>query len=245
MPSDVPNMLPDVDGPVSFVVVSANAPLPQRNGDKAAALEKSLEDAHILKLNLAEGKKDQLAFLQVVLPAATRFIKERLARGDAICVCCATGKDASVGIALAALQLFFDDRGQLLQSGAAGAWSRFHCEERTICIIADSRVTRLHRKQGLDPDATAMDHLEQACGEPVARHAKTLERVPALFSVLPPPVNLELASSKYPDQKGAHNIQFRSSASMYRYVQHSQFHYTRTHTLRLLQLDRHELHARR
>ncbi|KAI1791152.1 initiator tRNA phosphoribosyl transferase [Ganoderma leucocontextum] len=120
MPSDVADTLPDADGPVSFVIVSATAPRPQPNGDNAADLEQLSKEEHVLRLQLAEGKKDQLAFLQVVLPTATRFIKERLARGDAICVCCDTGKDAGVGIALAALQLFFDDRGQLLEPAATG-----------------------------------------------------------------------------------------------------------------------------
>ena len=122
MPSDVANTLPDADSPVSFVIVSANAPLPQSDRDNGTELEELQKDPHILRLKLAEGKKDQLAFLQTVLPAATRFIKARLAHGDAICICCDTGKDASVGIALAALQLFFDDRGALLETGAAGAW---------------------------------------------------------------------------------------------------------------------------
>ncbi|KAM5543053.1 hypothetical protein V8D89_003437 [Ganoderma adspersum] len=123
MPSDVANTLSGADGPVSFVIVSADAPLPQSDRDNGTELEQPQpqKDPHILRLKLAEGKKDQLAFLQTVLPAATRFIKARLARGDAICVCCGTGKDASVGIALAALQLFFDDRGALLEPGAAGS----------------------------------------------------------------------------------------------------------------------------
>ena len=132
MPSAIPDTLPDADGPVSFIVVSANDSLPQpsASGDQATNLEQSSQDAHILKLKLAEGKKDQLAFLLTILPAAMRFIQARLARGDAICVCCDTGKDASVGIVLAALQLFFDDRGRLLEpgTGAAGAWFRSSIE---------------------------------------------------------------------------------------------------------------------
>ena len=132
MPSDVASTLPGADGPVSFVIVSANAPLPQSDRDNGTELEETQKDPHILRLKLAEGKKDQLAFLQTVLPAATRFIKARLTRGEAICVCCDTGKDASVGIVLTALQLFFDDRGALLEPGAAGVWSRFQCTARTF-----------------------------------------------------------------------------------------------------------------
>lgn len=107
MPTEPPTTLLGVDGPISYVVISANAPPPQE-GDL-----QSLVQAHILRLRMAEGKKDQLHFLQSILPESTRYIKERLAVGDAICVCCDSGKDASVGVALAALQLFFDDEGTL------------------------------------------------------------------------------------------------------------------------------------
>nr|VWO95737.1 Acyl-homoserine-lactone synthase (EC (Autoinducer synthesis protein) [Ganoderma boninense] len=126
MPSEVPCTLPGADSPVSFVIVSAHTPLPQSCSDNDIELAEPQKDPqpqkdpHILRLKLAEGKKDQLAFLQTVLPAATRFIKARLARGNAVCICCDTGKDASIGIALAALQLFFDDGGALLEPGAAG-----------------------------------------------------------------------------------------------------------------------------
>ncbi|KAL1938517.1 hypothetical protein VTO73DRAFT_11540 [Trametes versicolor] len=111
MPSEPPITLPGVDGSVSYVVISANAPPPQE-GDA-----QPLVAAHILRLRMAEGKKDQLHFLQSILPESTRYIKERLAVGDAICVCCDSGKDASVGVVLAALQLFFDDQGTLQVRG--------------------------------------------------------------------------------------------------------------------------------
>lgn len=107
MPSEPPTTLLGVDGSVSYVVISANAPSPQE-GDP-----QSLVPTHILRLRMAEGKKDQLHFLQSILPESTRYIKERLTAGDTICVCCDSGKDVSVGVALAALQLFFDDEGTL------------------------------------------------------------------------------------------------------------------------------------
>ena len=129
MPADVPNTLPGVDGPVSFVVVSAVAPPSQQDetGTDASTDQEDEahgEERHVLRLTLAEGKKGQLTFLQTILPASTHYIMARLQRGDAVCVCCDSGKDTSVGIALAALQLFFDDQGQLREPGAAGAYAR-------------------------------------------------------------------------------------------------------------------------
>ena len=68
-------------------------------------------------------------------------------------------------------------------------------------------MTRPHRKQGLDPHTAAVDHREQACGKPVARDAEARERVPALLSVLPAPVNLTPASPSTPlTRKGPHII---------------------------------------
>ncbi|KAI0827991.1 initiator tRNA phosphoribosyl transferase [Trametes gibbosa] len=107
MPSEPPIALQDVARPVSYVVISANTPPPEDAAGHPGP-------AHILRLRMAEGKKDQLHFLQSVLPGSMRYIRRRLARGDTVCVCCDSGKDASVGVALAALQIFFDDQGDLL-----------------------------------------------------------------------------------------------------------------------------------
>ncbi|KAJ6491677.1 initiator tRNA phosphoribosyl transferase [Mycena vitilis] len=60
------------------------------------------------------GKKGQLQFLQDVLPRATAFARTQLEAGRRVCAACETGADMSVGIALAVLQLFFDDDGELV-----------------------------------------------------------------------------------------------------------------------------------
>ncbi|KAI0753162.1 initiator tRNA phosphoribosyl transferase [Daedaleopsis nitida] len=143
MPSGLAPVLPIMNDPVSYVVVSSTMPLPEP--DSASEIKRN-SPSHLLRLQLAEGKKDQIHFLQHVLPASTRFIKERLARGDAVCVCCDTGRDASVGIALAALQLFFNDNGKLLDHAATIA-NKESIRTRLQWIIASrpqanpSRVT--------------------------------------------------------------------------------------------------------
>ncbi|KAI0359563.1 initiator tRNA phosphoribosyl transferase [Trametes cingulata] len=107
MPSVPSATLPGVDGEVSYVLVSSSTISSDNDG--------TLPDSgYVLRLMMAEGKKDQLHFLQNVLPRSTRYIQERLGKGNKVCICCDSGKDASVGIALAALQLFFDDAGSLL-----------------------------------------------------------------------------------------------------------------------------------
>ncbi|KAF8150611.1 initiator tRNA phosphoribosyl transferase [Crassisporium funariophilum] len=60
------------------------------------------------------GKKGQAHFLQVILPAAMVFIRRNLAAGKRVCVACESGKDLSVGVVLAALQLFFADTGSII-----------------------------------------------------------------------------------------------------------------------------------
>ncbi|KAI0369025.1 initiator tRNA phosphoribosyl transferase [Pilatotrama ljubarskyi] len=114
MPAEPSAALPGLDGEVSYVIISASAPLSDSE-------DGSLGSEHVLILKMAEGKKGQLHFLQHVLPESTRYMQRRLANRNKICICCDSGKDASVGVALAALQLFFDDDGALLvkEDGAA------------------------------------------------------------------------------------------------------------------------------
>ncbi|TBU21232.1 initiator tRNA phosphoribosyl transferase-domain-containing protein [Dichomitus squalens] len=118
MPSDVPNTLADVDGRVSFIVVSATAHVPQTDTPAAERVDgnQTLPDQH------------------------------RSQRGDTVCVCCDSGKDASVGIALAALQLFFDDQGQLLEHGAAASAASKESIRTRLLEANPSRVTlkRVH-----------------------------------------------------------------------------------------------------
>ena len=109
MPSDLPRTLPDSERKMSYVVISAKSGLSGEGNDSDAP-----RPEYILRLQMAEGKKDQILFLQSIVPEATRYIKERLSKGDCVCVCCDSGKDASVGVVLAALQLFFDECGVLV-----------------------------------------------------------------------------------------------------------------------------------
>ena len=121
MPSEPQSSLPGVDGSVSFVVVS-DAPFPVQPtsldpSEEGAIGELQAVDSTTFYVSLAEGKKGQLAFLQTVLPTCMTYIRMRLERGDRVCVCCDSGRDAGVGVALAALQLFFDDAGTLRSEG--------------------------------------------------------------------------------------------------------------------------------
>ncbi|EPT00399.1 hypothetical protein FOMPIDRAFT_150630 [Fomitopsis schrenkii] len=103
LPSTLPRAIPGIADEISYVLVSSTA-LPA--GDNAGS-------EHILRLRMAEGKKEQILYLQSVLPRSMTFIESRLSKGESVCVCCDSGKDASVGVVLAALQLFFDDAGVL------------------------------------------------------------------------------------------------------------------------------------
>ncbi|TFK28600.1 initiator tRNA phosphoribosyl transferase [Coprinopsis marcescibilis] len=64
-----------------------------------------------LTLRGPTGKKSQIYFLHEVLPKGLAFIKKELDAGHDICVACPTGKDLSVGLALAAISAYFDEEG--------------------------------------------------------------------------------------------------------------------------------------
>ncbi|KAI0741054.1 initiator tRNA phosphoribosyl transferase [Earliella scabrosa] len=137
MPSELPSELLNVCGPVSFVVISAIVPCPDESAAADGDEEDSSEVQHVFRLRLAEGKKDQIHFLQHVLPEATRYIKARLAERHTVCVCCDSGRDASVGVALAALQLFFDEKGEpVVERQAAVPASKESIRTRLQWIIA-------------------------------------------------------------------------------------------------------------
>lgn len=64
-----------------------------------------------LPIDVEEGKRGQYHYLQNCLPLALAFVETHLRAGSQICFSCDTGKDLSVGVALAALQKFWDSDG--------------------------------------------------------------------------------------------------------------------------------------
>ncbi|CCM05216.1 uncharacterized protein FIBRA_07426 [Fibroporia radiculosa] len=129
--SDLPSPLPrNLDGSVerlSFVMIASA--VPSNPGSLTATDSES-----ILRLHLSEGKKDQLYYLQHILPRATKFIGSQLAKGVPVCICCEHGTDASVGVAVAAAQLYFDDEGRYLQSREEQTTLRTLSPPSTECL---------------------------------------------------------------------------------------------------------------
>jgi tRNA A64-2'-O-ribosylphosphate transferase len=66
-----------------------------------------------LSMHLAEGKKGQEQLLREILPRSMAFIRKHLNEGRIVVIACTNGKDASVGVALAAIQTCFDQDGHL------------------------------------------------------------------------------------------------------------------------------------
>ena len=97
---------------------------------------------------VVSGKKGQSHFLQTTLPSATALIRDRLAEGKRICIVCESGKDLSVGVALASLQLFFQDNGCLVSldpdsTTRQGTFILIYLYgHRLICIAADKKSIR-------------------------------------------------------------------------------------------------------
>jgi tRNA A64-2'-O-ribosylphosphate transferase len=65
----------------------------------------------MLQVHIIEGKNGHIHFLKEVLPHSIEYIRRQLLCGKRVCVACSTGQDISVGVALCALQQFFDDEG--------------------------------------------------------------------------------------------------------------------------------------
>lgn len=82
--------------------------------DRSHEGEEPGKDCCILRLHLDSGKRGQHEFLRRILPSATERIRIWLGKGKNVCIACETGKDASVGVALAAMALIFNEDGEYL-----------------------------------------------------------------------------------------------------------------------------------
>lgn len=110
LPSPLPASLPGMDGsPVVYLQICSSP------DNSTASPEERTEKSNHLKVMAAEGKRGQYQFLQTVLPLSMTFISRHLRLGFRICISCDTGKDMSIGVALAALQSFFEEDGSLIQ----------------------------------------------------------------------------------------------------------------------------------
>lgn len=79
-----------------------------------------LQIPHVLEIESLRGKKGEIHFVNTILPKSVEFIKFHLYSGRTVCIACDSGKDLSVGIAVAALQMFFDNDGKLIKQNDIG-----------------------------------------------------------------------------------------------------------------------------
>ncbi|EPQ55288.1 initiator tRNA phosphoribosyl transferase [Gloeophyllum trabeum ATCC 11539] len=114
--SDLPTTLPDASPPaegdsatMAYVIITNDI------------AEASDSEPNVLRLRTPPGKKGQLHFLEIVLPQSVSFIGSALRAGRKVCIACDEGTDTSVGVALVALQRFFNDEGRLVPDGKSTA----------------------------------------------------------------------------------------------------------------------------
>ncbi|KAI0943916.1 hypothetical protein AcV7_001869 [Taiwanofungus camphoratus] len=110
LPTPLQFRLPDIPEEIGFVIITSSTNI--INSIQSQLCEERQKS--VLLLQMSEGKKEQIHFLQTILPRSLAFIGARLSAGIPTCICCDSGKDASVGVALAVLQTFFDDSGGFL-----------------------------------------------------------------------------------------------------------------------------------
>ncbi|KAF4598796.1 hypothetical protein EYR38_007204 [Pleurotus pulmonarius] len=97
----------------SYLLVTADQkPVDVERGETQPTQQNG--DGRLLHLRVPSGKKGQYQFLQDILPRAMGFVGHELEQRRKVCIACETGKDVSVGIALAAAQKYFDDDGTLI-----------------------------------------------------------------------------------------------------------------------------------
>jgi tRNA A64-2'-O-ribosylphosphate transferase len=82
--------------------------------------------SQFLRIESSGGKKGQMHFLQSVLPQSTAFIQAHLTKRSRVCIACDSGEDLGIGVALAALQSFFDNNGNFVNSQERGPTCMWH-----------------------------------------------------------------------------------------------------------------------
>ncbi|KAI0067583.1 initiator tRNA phosphoribosyl transferase [Artomyces pyxidatus] len=116
---DSPPPVPDFSGTQAYIHLGPS--LRDSGSSETASGADDDKNYRILRLPLTSGKKGQYQFLRGVLPRCVEFARFHLEKGACLCVACESGNDASVGVVLALLQLFFNDDGNFVaQEGAAG-----------------------------------------------------------------------------------------------------------------------------
>jgi tRNA A64-2'-O-ribosylphosphate transferase len=95
--------------PAAYILIASSRIAVQVSEDQAA----TPSCPPVMRLRLDDGKKGQDHFLRSILPRSMAFIREQLECDRTIVIACSDGKDASVGVAVAAIQTFFNEDGKL------------------------------------------------------------------------------------------------------------------------------------
>jgi tRNA A64-2'-O-ribosylphosphate transferase len=115
-----PQSLDDALNDVAYVLIDSDC-----SSDGGDSVQPASDTTlPILCLRLNEGKRGQDQFLRIVLPSTLPFIGKHLQEGKSVVIACSSGKDASVGVAVAAMQRYFNDDGHYSSCAQIGASQR-------------------------------------------------------------------------------------------------------------------------
>jgi tRNA A64-2'-O-ribosylphosphate transferase len=129
LPLLLPSQFPDSatsSGNAAYLLVSTPVDAGSNHPDFG------VHPSRILRLQVPGGKKGQIVFLQVILQQSMDYIQRLLISGNNVCIACDTGRDLSVGIALAAIQRFFDDSGDFIMKHQYGMPRPAHKTEQLV-----------------------------------------------------------------------------------------------------------------
>jgi tRNA A64-2'-O-ribosylphosphate transferase len=124
--------------------------------------------SRILQIESPGGKRGQIHYLQIVLSQSVDFINSHLSKGTEICIACDTGEDLSIGVALAALQVLFDENGNFVGNREQGRACVYCLNPFTI-----ARFMLMHcSRQDIHSKAPRVDHSQSAAGQPIENNVE-------------------------------------------------------------------------
>lgn len=106
---DSSRMNPTWDTPCIILHNSSAANVGQKNSSKDQ-ISTEAQNAR-LEICIPGDKKSAERAFKANLSRCLEFVKNHLEENRNVCIVCETGKDLSVGVAIAAMQAFFDDDG--------------------------------------------------------------------------------------------------------------------------------------
>lgn len=134
---------------------SSHAVVVITDSDESVASLRTGVDSNILILEATGGKRGQIEFLETILPRSLDFVSSQLAEGHNVAIVCRDGKDMSVGVAIAALQIMFDGDGSYVEQSRRSEYQTgLHISSGALGVTDYRKHAQASRRNQFEKDSS-------------------------------------------------------------------------------------------